>query len=61
MQGQNYNPYTGAPLSGIDPPADYPQKSRIAAGLFGMLMGTFGVQILEGKIKMDANGIKLKD
>lgn len=98
MQGQNYNPYTGAPLSGIDP-----QKSRIAAGLFGMLMGTFGVhnfylgntqrgliqilvatlgapltcglstvavwiwslvegvQILEGKIKMDANGIKLKD
>ena len=93
MQGQNYNPYTGAPLSGIDPPA----------GLFGMLMGTFGVhnfylgntqrgliqilvatlgapltcglstvavwvwslvegvQILEGKIKMDANGIKLKD
>jgi len=20
MQGQNYNPYTGAPLSGIDPP-----------------------------------------
>lgn len=102
-QGQNYNPYTGAPLSGIDPPAGYPQKSRIAAGLFGMLMGTFGVhnfylgntqrgliqilvatlgapltcglstvavwvwslvegvQILEGKIKMDANGIKLKD
>lgn len=87
----------------IDPPAGYPQKSRIAAGLFGMLMGTFGVhnfylgntqrgliqilvatlgapltcglstvavwvwslvegvQILEGKIKMDANGIKLKD
>ena len=85
------------------PPAGYPQKSRIAAGLFGMLMGTFGVhnfylgntqrgliqilvatlgapltcglstvavwvwslvegvQILEGKIKMDANGIKLKD
>ena len=41
MQGQNYNPYTGAPLSGIDPPAGYPQKSRIAAGLFGMLMGTF--------------------
>ena len=40
MQGQNYNPYTGAPLSGIDPPAGYPQKSRIAAGLFGMLMGT---------------------
>lgn len=39
MQGQNYNPYTGAPLSGIDPPAGYPQKSRIAAGLFGMLMG----------------------
>lgn len=110
MQGQNYNPYTGAPLSGIDPPAGYPQKSRIAAGLFGMLIGTFGmligtfgvhnfylgntqrgliqilvatlgapltcglstvavwvwslvegVQILEGKIKMDANGIKLKD
>lgn len=103
MQGQNYNPYTGAPLSGIDPPAGYPQKSRIAAGLFGMLMGTFGVhnfylgntqrgliqilvatlgapltcglstvavwiwslvegvQILKGKIKMDANGIKLKD
>ena len=92
MQGQNYNPYTGAPLSGIDPPAGYPQKSRIAAGLFGMLMGTFGVhnfylgntlgapltcglstvavwvwslvegvQILEGKIKMDANVIKLKD
>ena len=26
MQGQNYNPYTGAPLSGIDPPAGYPQK-----------------------------------
>lgn len=96
MQGQNYNPYTGAPLSGIDPPAGYPQKSRIAAGLFGMhnfylgntqrgliqiLVATLGapltcglstvavwvwslvegVQILEGKIKMDANGIKLKD
>ena len=103
MQGQNYNPYTGAPHSGKDPPAGNPQKSRIAAGLFGMLMGTFGVhnfylgntqrgliqilvatlgapltcglstvavwvwslvegvQILEGKIKMDANGIKLKD
>ena len=85
------------------PPAGYPQKSRIAAGLFGMLIGTFGVhnfylgntqrgliqilvatlgapltcglstvavwvwslvegvQILEGKIKMDANCIKLKD
>ena len=81
MQGQNYNPYTGAPLFGIDPPAGYPQKSRIAAGLIQILVATLGapltcglstvavwvwslvegVQILEGKIKMDANGIKLKD
>lgn len=81
MQGQNYNPYTGAPLSGIDPPAGYPQKSRIAAGLIQILVATLGapltcglstvavwvwslvegVQILEGKIKMDTNGIKLKD
>lgn len=103
MQGQNYNPYTGAPLSDIRSARRLSAKSRIAAGLFGMLMGTFGVhnfylgntqrgliqilvatlgapltcglstiavwvwslvegvQILEGKIKMDANGIKLKD
>ena len=104
MQGQNYNPYTGAPVDvGMEPPAGYPQKSRIAAGLLGMLLGALGihnfylgntqrgliqllastlgviltcglspiamyiwglvegVQILEGKVKTDANGIKLKD
>lgn len=27
MQGQNYNPYTGAPLSGIDPPAVFRKKA----------------------------------
>lgn len=102
MQGQNYNPYTGAPLSGIDPPAGYPQKpyrsrtvrhadghirrtqfylGNTQRGLIQILVATLGapltcglstvavwvwslvegVQILEGKIKMDANGIKLKD
>lgn len=50
MQGQNYNPYTGAPLTcGL---------STVAVWVWSLVEG---VQILEGKIKMDANGIKLKD
>ena len=31
MQGQNYNPYTGAPLSGIDP--DFGRYARRASHL----------------------------
>lgn len=30
MQGQNYNPYTGAPLSGIDPPAGFIRKKAVS-------------------------------
>lgn len=116
MQDNNYSPYTNqpggqpqyqqqyaAPFVPMDPPEGYPQKSRLAAGILGMLAGTLGlhnfylgnsqrgliqilvatlgaaltcglstvavmiwgliegVQILEGKISADGNGIKLKD
>ena len=55
----NYNPYTnpsgGAPVppqppvysavpfEGMEPPAGYPQKSRLAAGILGILGGTLGL------------------
>ena len=119
MQDNNYNPYTNqpggtpvppqqpvynaVPYGGMEPPAGYPQKSRLAADILGMLAGTLGlhnfylgnsqrgliqilvstlgaaitcglstvammiwgiiegIQILEGKINTDRNGIKLKD
>lgn len=35
----NYTPYE----YGIDPPAGYKQKSRLAAGILGILTGTFGL------------------
>ncbi len=59
MQDNNYNPYTtpagGAPVppqqpvytptafEGMDPPEGYPQKSRLAAGILGMLTGSLGL------------------
>lgn len=59
MQDNNYNPYTspsgGAPVppqppvytavpfEGMEPPEGYPQKSRLAAGILGILAGTIGL------------------
>ena len=37
--GQPYQPYPGAPYV----PLGYKQKSKIAAGVLGILLGTFGV------------------
>lgn len=95
-----YNPYPYKnPYSGVEPPPGYPQRSRPAAGVLGILLGTIGVhnfylgnsqrgliqllvslltcgigaipmyiwgivegvQILEGKINADGNGVRLKD
>lgn len=58
MQDNSYNTYTppaGAPVPpqptytaappvmGMEPPAGYRQKSRMAAGILGMLAGTMGL------------------
>lgn len=59
MQDNNYNPYTtpagGTPVppqppvyttagfEGMDPPEGYPQKSRLAAGILGILAGSLGL------------------
>ena len=59
MQDNNYNPYTNpsggvpvppqppvysaVPFEGMEPPAGYPQKSRLAAGILGILGGTLGL------------------
>ena len=44
-QGQQpfYNPPQYQPQPGIDPPPGYTQKSRIAAGILGILLGAYGV------------------
>ena len=44
-QGQQpmYNPPQYQPQAGIDPPPGYVQKSRIAAGVLGILLGAYGV------------------
>lgn len=48
----NYTPPTGTPVPpqpvynapiGMDPPAGYRQRSRMAAGILGMLAGTMGL------------------
>ena len=38
-----YNPPQYQPQQGIDPPAGYTQKSRVAAGILAMLMGSLGI------------------
>ena len=55
MQDNNYNPYTSpsggaqppvytaVPFEGMEPPEGYPQKSRLAAGILGILAGTIGL------------------
>lgn len=44
-QGQQpmYNPPRYQPQAGIDPPPGYSQKSRVAAGILGMLLGAYGM------------------
>ena len=39
VYGYQYQP---AP-QGVEPPAGYPQRSRVAAGILAMLMGTMGI------------------
>ena len=52
MQDQSYNTYDTQPTPpvyystapyGMEPPAGYKQKSRIAAGVLGILAGTLGL------------------
>lgn len=38
-----YNPPQYQPQAGMDPPPGYIQKSRIAAGILAMLLGTYGI------------------
>lgn len=38
-----YNPPPYQPTDGMEPPEGYPQKSRIAAGLLAIFLGTYGV------------------
>ena len=38
-----YNPPQYQPQAGIDPSPGYVQKSRIAAGVLGILLGAYGV------------------
>ena len=44
-QGQQpmYNPPRYQPQAGIDPPPGYSQKSRVAAGILGILLGAYGM------------------
>lgn len=44
-QGQQpmYNPPQYQPQAGIDPPPGYTQRSRIAAGILAILLGTYGI------------------
>ena len=44
-QGQQpmYNPPQYQPQAGIDPPPGYTQRSRMAAGVLAILLGTYGV------------------
>ncbi len=38
-----YNPPQYQPQAGMDPPPGYVQKSRVAAGILGILLGAYGV------------------
>ncbi len=38
-----YNPPQYQPQAGMDPPPGYVQKSRTAAGILAILMGTYGI------------------
>ena len=38
-----YNPPQYQPQAGMEPPPGYIQKSRIAAGILGILLGSLGV------------------
>ena len=44
-QGQQpmYNPPQYQPQAGIDPPPGYSQRSRVAAGILAILLGTYGI------------------
>ena len=44
-QGQQpmYHPPQYQPQAGIDPPPGYTQRSRMAAGVLAILLGTYGV------------------
>ena len=38
-----YNPPQYQPQAGMEPPPGYVQKSRVAAGILAILMGTYGI------------------
>lgn len=38
-----YNPPQYQPQAGMEPPPGYPQRSRIAAGILAILLGTYGI------------------
>ena len=38
-----YNPPQYQPQAGMDPPPGYVQKSRVAAGILAILLGTYGI------------------
>ncbi len=38
-----YNPPQYQPQAGMEPPSGYPQRSRVAAGIFGILLGAYGI------------------
>lgn len=38
-----YNPPQYQPQAGMEPPPGYNQKSRIAAGILAILLGTYGI------------------
>ncbi len=38
-----YNPPQYQPQAGMEPPPGYPQKSRTAAGILAILLGTYGI------------------
>lgn len=38
-----YNPPQYQPQAGMEPPPGYMQKSRIAAGILAILLGTYGI------------------
>ena len=38
-----YNPPQYQPQAGMEPPPGYVQKSRVAAGILAILLGTYGI------------------
>ena len=47
-QNNNFNQqpvygYPYQPQPGVEPPAGYPQRSRVAAGILAMLLGALGI------------------